>query len=141
MFNKKTYEERVVEWQEFRNKIEVSSNPIQDAINFYNLAPSVSIHTDPWDNATWPSPWELVNENQYCGFCKLLGICYSLQLTERFNRKTFEIHIGIDHINTETYYLLFVDDRVIGYTDEIISSKSLPPTIISHKTYTMPALQ
>lgn len=139
MFNK-DYEQRLTLWREFRERLELSETPIQDAVDFYNLAPSVSIHTDPWDDTTWPGPWELLHENQYCGFCKLLGVCYSLQLTERFNRKTFEIHIGIDHTNTETYYLLFVDDQVIGYNDEIISSKLLPSTIVSHKTYTMPTL-
>jgi len=140
MFNK-DYETRVSLWRQFREDLELSKTPLQDVVNFYETAPTVSIHTDPWDDTTWPDPWELVYENQYCGFCKLLGICYSLQLTERFNQKKFEIHIGIDHTNTETYYLLFIDDQVIGYNDEIISNENLPSTIVSHKTYTMPALQ
>lgn len=140
MFNKSKYEDRLASWQDFRKTLETSASPLEDAVNFYNQAPTVNMHTDPWDNTMWPSPWELVNENQYCDFCKLLGICYSLQLTERLNQKTFEIHIGIDRTNTETYYLLFVDNQVIGYGDAIISREKLPSTIISQKTYTMPEL-
>lgn len=139
MFNK-TYEDRLRAWNEFRNSLEKSDNPIQQAIDQYQLAPRVSIHTDPWTQEMWPSPWELVEENQYCEFCKLLGICYSLQLTDRFSHSNFEIHIGIDTQDSNTYYLLFVDNFVIGYADEYILKSELPSSIRSQKQYPMPKL-
>ena len=139
MFSK-TYEDRLRAWNEFRNSLEKSDNPIQQAIENYRKAPKVRIHTDPWTPEMWPSPWELVEENQYCEFCKLLGICYSLQLTDRFSQSNFEIHIGIDTQDSNTYYLLFVDNFVIGYDDEYILRSELPASIRSQKQYPMPKL-
>lgn len=114
MFDKNN-DQRLQAWSEFRKSLETSNTPIQDVIDFYSQSPIVSIHTDPWDETVWPTPWELVQENQYCEFCIVLGMCYSLQLTDRFSREKFEIHIGINNKKSEHYYLLVVGDRVLGF--------------------------
>ena len=88
MFNL-NYEGRLSKWREFRETLEDSPKPINDVVQFYRLAPTVSIHTDPFNNKTWPGPWELLHENQYCIFCKVLGMCYTLQLTESFKDSKF----------------------------------------------------
>lgn len=116
MFEKNA-DQRLVLWSEFRKKLETSTDPIQEAIDFYSHAPMVSIHTDPWDESTWPTPWELVQENQYCDFCIVLGLCYSLQLTDRFSGTNFEIHIIIDSKNSATKYLLVVGDSMIVHSN------------------------
>ena len=139
MFDKKL-EERLSLWRSFRDSVENSENPLQEVIDFYKDAPSVSLNTDPWDNSIWPTPWELLEENLYCDFIKILAICYTLQLTERFNSSSFEIHIGIDYENTETHYLLFVDKWIIGFDHGIIFKDQLPDSIISQKVYVMPEL-
>ena len=107
------YEDRLASWSDFRNRLETCGNPIQEAINYYDSAPRVSIHTDPWDNKTWPTPWELVAENQYCNFCIILGVCYSLQLTKRFTGQEFEIYIGTDIAKSKTMYVLQVGSDVV----------------------------
>lgn len=139
MFNKK-YEQRVAEWHDFRQNLETVEDPLRYAIDFYRSAPIVSIHTDPYDRERWPDPWELVNENQYCEFCLLLGICYSLQLTDRFSASSFEIHIGIDRANSATHYLLYVDNNVIGWNDTYVDKSAIPQTVVSQKVYAMPKL-
>ena len=137
MFEKNN-DQRLQEWSEFRNTLEASSNPIQDTLDFYSQAPTVSIHTDPWDETTWPTPWELVQENQYCDFCIVLGCCYSLQLTERFSGTDFEIHIIIDSKNSATHYLLHVGDKVIGHSNgETFHAKNLPSYYQIKKKYNM----
>ncbi len=112
--NELNYEQRLSEWSTFRDTLETSNDPLQDVIDYYRKIPTVSINTDPYTPSTWPSPWELVNDNMYCDFCRVLGMCYSLQLTDRFSREKFEIHIGIDNKKSEHYYLLVVGDRVLG---------------------------
>jgi len=139
MFDKK-FEDRLAEWQKFREDLEFAKDPLSDVIKFYSKAPLVSIHTDPWDNKMWPTPWELINENQYCDFCLVLGMCYSLQLTERFKESKFEIHIGIDKTHSATYYLLYVDNKIIGWNESYVDQSKLPKTIESKKIYTMPTL-
>ena len=135
--NELNYEQRLSEWSTFRDTLETSNDPLQDVIDYYRKIPTVSINTDPYTPSTWPSPWELVNDNMYCDFCRVLGMCYSLQLTDRFSREKFEIHIGIDNKRSEHYYLLVVGDRVLGldnsthvHVDQAL--KDLEPQEIHH---------
>jgi len=138
----KHYEARLLEWQTFRNEtLSNSSDIITDVIACYQKAPTVVIHTDPYNQQTWPGPWELILENQYCNFCKILGICYTLQLTESFKDNDFEIYIGIDKKNHKTYYLLSVNSNVIGFNDNYIHISSLPTSIVIERNYLMPQLQ
>ena len=136
MFNK-TYEHRLASWREFRSSLETDEDPFRAVIDFYNNSPYVSIHTDPWTRDMWPNPWELVNENQYDDFCRVLGMCYSLQLTERFKGDNFEIHICTNKENSELYYLLFVGDIVINWDNNYVHKSKLPQQIVSQEVYSM----
>jgi len=140
MFSKH-YEKRLAAWHEFRKSLEKDSDPIQTTLDFYKAAPRVNINCDPWDRNTWPDPWELLAENEYCEYCIILGMCYTLQLTDIFKHSNFEIHIGIDRQLTERYYLLHIDDLIVGY-DELtyINKKSLPSTVLSETIHAMPIL-
>jgi hypothetical protein len=137
-----TYEKRLSEWRKFRDSLEDSADPLQDVINAYKSAPSVSINCDPWDKNTWMNPWELLENNEYCNYCIILGMCYTLQLTDKFNTSRFEIHIGIDRSTSNRWYLLFVNDRVLGYDHNThIGFDELPSTIKSETSYSMPRLK
>tara|TARA_B100001057_G_scaffold197486_1_gene198167 strand:+ start:2481 stop:2903 length:423 start_codon:yes stop_codon:yes gene_type:complete len=140
MFNL-NYEGRLSRWREFREGLENSPNAVDDVVRFYRLAPTVSIHTDPYNNKTWPGPWELLHENQYCSFCKILGMCYTLQLTESFKEKTFEIIIGRDIDCNKRMYLLSIDNNIIGIDDNYLHVDELPESVIIERNYSMPELQ
>ena len=140
MFNL-NYEERLSRWREFRDSLETSSNAIDDVVQFYRMAPTVSIHTDPYNNNIWPGPWELLHENQYCSFCKILGICYTLQLTESFKGKSFEIIIGRDIDCNTRMYLLSIDNNIIGIDDNYLHVDKLPESVIIERNFSMPELQ
>ena len=140
MFDKK-YEERLSLWSTFRKTLEISNDPIQDAINFYREAPTVSIAIDPYTPSTWPNPWELLEENNYCSFVKILAICYTLQLTDVLSQASYEIHITRDNKKSSTYYLLYVDDQVIGFNGETHVHKSeLPNTLHSELVHSLQPL-
>ena len=141
MFNQ-TYEQRLTIWREFRDGIENSSEPIQDTIDFYNQAPDCLIAADPYTPSSWPDPWELLEENNYCSFVKILAICYTLQLTDVLSQASYEIHITRDNENSETYYLLFVDDIVVGFNgDSHVHRSKLPPTLRSELVHSLPIQQ
>lgn len=137
MFDKK-YEDRLVLWREFRDGLETSSDPIQEVIDFYNQAPSCLIAADPYTPSTWPTPWELLEENNYCSFVKILAICYTLQLTDVLSQASYEIHITRDNKNSSTYYLLYVDDNVIGFNGEThVHRSELPATMHSELVHSL----
>ena len=141
MFEKK-FEDRLVEWSDFRSTLESSNDPLQDVIDFFYGVPLSSIAADPYTKSTWPDPWELIEENNYCPFVKILAICYTLQLTDKFSTSVFEIHITHDKERSSTDFLLYVDDKVIGYTgDSYVHRDEIPITTVSEIEYPMPALQ
>jgi hypothetical protein len=137
MFNKK-FEERLRLWHTFRLSLETSLTPIEDTIKFYSSAPLVLRQVDPYNTNTWLSPWELLYENQYCDFSKLLAISYSLKLTDRFSLSKFEIYICTDKDNSEVQYLLQVDDITIGcHGSNAIVVDKLPTSWCIEKQYTL----
>lgn len=141
MFDK-TYEQRLVLWREFRDSLETAQDPIQDTIDFYNQAPVEIIAADPYTPSTWPDPWELLEENNYCAFVKILAICYTLQLTDVLSQVNYEIHITQDPKTSTTYYLLYVGDRVIGFHgDTHVAKDTLPKSLASELEYSMQPLQ
>lgn len=141
MFNKK-YEDRLRVWREFRLTLESSNDPITDVVCFYSKAPMVSIQVDPWEPKSWLGPWELLYENNYCEFSKILAICYTLQLTDSFSDAKFQIHICTNSQNSESKYLLYIDNKVIGYDyDNVIDVTELPKLLRTEVVYVMPKLQ
>lgn len=127
-------------WYKLRQDIEQSTNPLDLVVDFFDQLPKVKIYTDPYDQDTWPTPWELISENEYCPFNKILGICYTLQLTERFKNCQPKINVAIDTINKTVYYLLFIEDKVYGYDEGWIAASKLPKSLKMQKNYTMRAL-
>ena len=139
MFDK-TYEQRLVIWRNFRKSLETSSTPLEDVVEFYRRAPTMSLHTDPLDPKSWPSPWELISDNCYCDFCIVLGMAYSLQLTDRFKGKSLEIHIGIDSASAESYHVLVVDKHVLGFNNSCVKVNDLPQDFVTRKICSVPNL-
>lgn len=138
MFDKK-YEDRLLIWRNFRDSLETAEDPIQQTIDFYNRAPSCRLAADPYTPSTWPDPWELLEENNYCEFVKILAICYTLQLTDVLSQASYEIHITRDNEKHETYYLLYVGDIVIGFNgDTYVHKEDLPATLHSDLVHIVP---
>ena len=141
MFDKK-YEQRLLIWREFRDSLETADDPIQETINFYDRAPECLIAADPFTPSSWPTAWELIEENNYCSFVKILAICYTLQLTDVLSQASYEIHITRDREKSATYYLLYVDDNVIGFdTETYVHRSKLPNTLRSELVHALPKQQ
>jgi hypothetical protein len=136
-----TSKTRLANWYQFRQQLETSSTPLDDVLNYFKNVPRVKIYTDPYDQNTWPTAWQLIDENEYCQFNLILGICYTLQLTKAYQNYTPLIKIALDKINKTVYYMLFIDDKVFGFDQTgWISAKTLPKTLNYLKIYTMPPL-
>ena len=133
-----SYEQRLASWRYLRDCVETAQDPIQEVIDFYSKAPLHTIAADPYTPSTWPDPWELLEENIYCPFVKILAIFYTLQLTDVLSGADFEIHITYDREMSQTFYLLYVNNQVIGYQhDKAITTDELPKTLQSVHRYPM----
>ena len=141
MFEKR-YEDRLIVWRQFRNGLESAQDPIQEAIDYYNQAPYCLIAADPFTPSSWPTAWEIIEENNYCAFVKILAICYTLQLTDVLSKAEYEIHITRDREKSATYYLLYVDDNVIGFdTETYVHRSKLPNILRSELVHALPKQQ
>lgn len=127
-------------WYTLRQHLEHCNNPVSVVTKFFENLPRVKIYTDPYDQDTWPTPWELITENEFCKFNRILGICYTLQLTERFKQYHPTITIAFDKNSKTVYYLLFLDDKVYGYNEEWMPASKLPKSLKMQKIYTMQQL-
>ncbi len=128
------------DWYNLRQRLEYIDNPFDEVADFFEQLPKVKIYTDPYNPATWPTPWELIQENEYCPFNIILGICYTIQLTERFKKCQPKINVTIDTINKTVYYLLIIKDKVYGYDSKWINTRSLPNSLKIQKSYEMKEL-
>lgn len=130
--------DRLTNWYNLRQHLEKSNNPLEEVSRYFEQFPRVKFYTDPYDESTWPTAWELIDENEYCQFNVLLGICYTLQLTERFQDCQPKIQIAIDTATKNLYYLLLINNIVYGLQDsQWIELDRLPKTLKTQKIYDM----
>jgi len=133
-----SFETRIEKWVSFRQELETDPDPIQKTIDFWNKAPISALSCDPFDQSTWLDPWNLIEDNHYCEFSKILAIYYTLVLTDRFKDSYFEIQVVNDREAHELKYLLFVDDYVIGYFyNRAVPQEELPLDITVQASYPM----
>lgn len=136
------FEDRLRSWRQVRERINNSENPFDEVLAVYSKAPVIHNKAiDMWNNKTWLDPWELIKQNGYTDTCIICGICYTLQLTERFSQSDFEIHISTNNETKETFLLLAVDDIVIQPQEgRYLKRSAVPNSWISQKIYKMPAI-
>lgn len=138
MRNRFLEETNLKPWIELRDSLEYSNSPFEDVVKFFQKLPSAKNYTDPYEKQSWPTPWELISENIYCPFNFILGLCYTLQLTERFKHCQPKIHISFDISDKTVYYLLIIDDKVYGYNNyDWCSINQLPKSLKTKKMYVM----
>lgn len=134
-------QKRLAAWRQLRQHLETSKSPFDDVAAFFNQFPKTKIYTDPYDQSTWPTAWELIEENEYCPINILLGMCYTLQLCDRFEKIKPKITISLDKSNNSIYYLLILDDLVYGIEDDRwVSKEKLPKSLKHIKIYEMPPI-
>jgi hypothetical protein len=71
-------------WRELREEIKSLSSDI--AINttyqWWNSSPTIRRTFDPWKIETWPNPWNLLYQTDQCANSVILGVYYTLKLSE-----------------------------------------------------------
>lgn len=126
--------ERLTEWKRFRDSLEHSETPFDDVLNLWSRAPFVEPFLDPRNPAEWPDPWHLVLDGRFDDLALVLGIMYTLKLTQRFMPSRFEIHMSMFPEESSDRFYLLVDDNVIYDMDQ---RKIITDTDFSEKRTTL----
>jgi hypothetical protein len=81
-----TYQERLADWVRLRQ----AAAPLEQSkklmlINDWWFRAPIVNHLIHWENPeSWPTPWELLNNNGYCELARALGIVYTVMLVENY---------------------------------------------------------
>jgi len=133
----KNYEDRLLIWKRLRDQIDKEES-IQLAIDFWNDLPLSSRNIDPYNPETWPGPWEIIEENSYCEYTKVLALGYTLMLTEKFKDWHYEIRLGVDRTQSKLYYILVAGNYVFDFDQEkSIQIIDLPNSIHIEQTHVL----
>ena len=123
----KSVEDRLTAWAALRAELETSDDPLAATWEFWRHAPYIHYNNkiDPFNRRSWPTPWEIIIENKYDDFTKVLMIAWTLKLTAKFKDSKIEIKTYTDAHRSRQYNLVFIDDEfVINYTDNGINTPS-----------------
>ena len=124
-------EDRLQSWRAFRESLEHSKTPYQDVAKFWAKTPYNSKVLDPYYVDSWPDPWELVINNRYDLLAISLGICYTFQLTARFNGVKCEIYTSIAPKEEPSYMSVIDSKHLLNYHHgEVVDITKLPTTAV-----------
>ena len=128
-----SYDQRLQSWYQLRNQIS-NLDTLQKCIQvdqWWQNVPLVNHYLHPIDIDTWPDPWELLVENNYCAIARGLGMCYTLLL------------LGINDVemveakndNNEDVILVLVDNAkyILNYWPNTVISNSLHDFKVTNK--------
>ena len=81
----KTFTERLAAWAALRQSCStLDREQALDQINsWWQKTPWIPYHLHWDDRPTWPDPWQLLDDNIYCGLARALGIMYTIAMLDR----------------------------------------------------------
>ena len=106
---------RLAAWRKFRESLETSPTPLEDVAELWCHAPFVSPYLDPQLPTEWPDPWHLMLDLRLDDLALVLGMLYTIKLTQRFTDTKCEIHMSMCPQEKQHQYMLVVgDERVLN---------------------------
>ena len=113
--------DRLIEWKQFRDRLETAPNPLEQVAEFWSRAPFVNSYLNPQMPDQWPDPWHLVLDGRLDDLAICLGMLYTVKLTQRFMDSNCEIHKSMLPNNLEPSFYLVVDQQhVMNYEPRIV---------------------
>lgn len=125
----KSSDSRLSAWLDLRKEVELSDTPFSLISEFWSHAPFTQYNKniDQYNYKSWPTPWEIINENVYDDFTLALMMAYSVKYTSRYEKSHVEIRSFVNDSGTKLYNLVYIDnDVVLNYTNSPVSTSDIP---------------
>jgi len=102
--------DRLDRWKSFRYSLNEFSigEAIELTYELWASCPFIPFYLDPDNPTDWPNPWTLLAENYYCDLAKVLGIIYTLHLTNHGKILKPEIRIYYNIKTKHTYHIAYL---------------------------------
>lgn len=127
-------DDRLSAWSDLRKRLNTSHDPFQEVTDFWAHTPFVAHNhkIDPFYQASWPTPWEIIIDNRYDDFTKAVMMGYTILLTEKFKNSQVQIKTLVDTQFKRLYNVVCVDDMwVLNYDDSKVLHMDNIPSLYS----------
>lgn len=119
------YDARLRSWYDLRQKLQNADTATKcvEIDKWWQSAPLVNHYLHPQEVSSWPGPWDLLNDNEYCYLARGLGMVYTLILT---GIDDIDFRLGKDD-NDEDVALVMVDNAkyVLNYWPDMVVNMNL----------------
>lgn len=134
MFSKSA-DDRMAAWLVLRKQVELSSTPLELISEFWSQAPFIPYNrlVDPYNQPSWPTPWEIIIENKYDDFTIALMMAYSIKYTNKYQESNIEIRQYFTESRSQMYNLVCIDSEYVlnyGNTGQVIQVSDIPETFL-----------
>lgn len=125
-----TFPERLQAWADLRSQ--AVSLPLETALKAVNTwwfqSPWQPYHLHWDDRETWPDPWQLLDDNMYCGLARGLGIVYTIAMLDRADLQDFQL------VDTGSDNLVLVDKKkyILNWSPEQVLNINPGPYKVHH---------
>lgn len=124
-----TFPERLTAWAQLRSQ--AAALPLDQALATINTwwfqTPWRPYHLHWEDQESWPDPWQLLDDNIYCGLARGLGIMYTITMLDRSDlQDAVLIENGGDNlvlVDKSKYILNWDADTIVNTSPEIALSR------------------
>jgi len=116
----RTFADRLSSWNTLRNQ--AATADVESALTTINQwwfsTPWIPYHLH-WDDCDkWPDPWQLLDDNLFCGLARGLGMLYTISLLDRADIQDAElIDTGSDNlvlVEQKKYILNWDRDQLLN---------------------------
>lgn len=116
----KDFGDRLAAWNQLRTQS--LSLPLESALmtinNWWFTTPWIPYHLHWDERQNWPDPWQLLEDNVYCGLARGLGMLYTIAIINRADIESAVLtEVGGDNlvlINKEKYILNWDRDEIVN---------------------------
>ena len=121
----RTFDTRLANWSRLR--IGVANLCTQQSLEKINDwwfdSPWRAYHLHWDDRATWPDPWQLLDDNIYCSIARGLGIMYTISLIDRADLQNARL------VDTGNDNLVLVDGEkyILNWDRDTVVNRNLTP--------------
>lgn len=131
----KTFETRLLAWNCLRSECRTLNTPqsICRIEEWWRQSPWTPFYLH-WDSVeTWPTPWEILDDNVYCPLTRALGMIYTIALVPlQTNARLIETRNG-DHLVITDSKILNWDSSSLLNTDDIEVTRELSLDYFANK--------
>lgn len=127
----RTFAQRLASWTRLRNHTQhdLSAHLALQTINAWWFDSPWQAYYLHWDEqAEWPDPWQLLDDNIYCSLARALGIMYTIALLDR---PDLEDALLVD-ASTDNLVLVHGEKYILNWDKDTVVNINPGSTRIQH---------